>query len=115
MGGMRFDLTLSGQERPSDRSVAQSLPTTLSRSSRFLSRPFVPTGRLTSIDVQAKANIKLTESVEASGPPNDLAELPQGERVLGGVKFTIGNSLIQLDGTHLPEKLRKQKGRRSRR
>jgi WD40 repeat protein len=69
----------------------------------------VPTGRLTSIDLQAKANIGLTESFEAAGGPNNLAELPQGEQVLAGVKFTIGKSLIQLDDTHLSEKLRKGK------
>jgi beta-galactosidase len=64
---------------------------------------------LTSIDLQAKANIGLTESFEAAGGPNNLAELPQGEQVLAGVKFTIGKSLIQLDDTHLSEKLRKGK------
>jgi formylglycine-generating enzyme required for sulfatase activity/peroxiredoxin len=71
---------------------------------RLLGSACVPTGRLTTIDLQPKANIKLTES---SDDANNLAELPQGEQVLAGVKFTIGKSLIQLDDTYLPDKLRK--------
>jgi len=66
----------------------------------------VPTGRLKSIDLQAKANLRLTESFDGSGRPNNLAELPQGEQVLAGVKFTIGKSLIQLGNRYLPDKLR---------
>jgi beta-galactosidase len=69
----------------------------------------VPAGRLTSIDLQAKTNFRLAENLETTGRPNNLAELPQGEQVLAGVRFTIGKSLIQLDDTHLPEKLRKGK------
>jgi len=76
---------------------------------RLLGPACVPTGRLTSIDLQPKANVGLTENLETTGPPNNLAELPQGEQVLAGVKFTIGKSLIELDTKHLPEKLRKVK------
>ena len=76
---------------------------------RLLGPAFVPSGRLTSIDLQPRANIKLAESFEATDRPNNLAELPQGEQVLAGVKFAIGTSLIQLDNKYLPEKLRKGK------
>ena len=76
---------------------------------RLLGPACVPTGRLTSIDLQPKANIGLTESIEGSERPNNLAELPQGEQVLAGVKFAIGKNLILLDAKHLSDKLRKAK------
>jgi len=42
------------------------------------------------INLQPKANLRLTESFEAAERPDNIAELPQGEQVLAGVKFTIG-------------------------
>jgi hypothetical protein len=50
------------------------------------------------LDLQAKANIKLTEPLQGGRPGNDLADLPRGVRKLGGVKFKIGDALIQLEG-----------------
>ncbi len=76
---------------------------------RLLGPPCVPAGRLTSIDLQPKANVRLTERFETTGRPNNLAELPQGDQVLAGVKFNIAKGLIQLGNKYLPEKLRKEK------
>jgi hypothetical protein len=48
----------------------------------------------TYIDLQPRANHKLTEDFSAAG--NNLAELPTGEQTFGGVKFKIGKGFIQL-------------------
>jgi hypothetical protein len=50
------------------------------------------------LDLQPKANGKLKENFHGGTPGNNLAELPQGEQKLGGVKFNIGAGLIQLGG-----------------
>jgi hypothetical protein len=56
-----------------------------------------PEGRLVPLDLKAMGN---KEMVDLSGPGsfegNGLAELPQGECTLCGVKFVIGEKLIQL-------------------
>jgi len=56
------------------------------------------------IDLQTKANHKLTESFPGY-PGNNLAELPQGEQVLGGVKFNIGVGCISLNQKYGPAKV----------
>ena len=76
---------------------------------RLLGPACVPAGQLMSIDLQPKANVRLTERFETTGRPNNLAELPQGDQVLAGVKFAIGKGLIQLGNKYLPEKLRNGK------
>ena len=48
----------------------------------------------TYIDLQPKANHKLTEDFGAAG--NNLGELPTGEQTFAGVKFKIGKGFIQL-------------------
>jgi hypothetical protein len=50
------------------------------------------------LDLQPKANIKLKEPLQGGRPDNNLADLPKGEQKFGGVKFKIGDSLIQLEG-----------------
>jgi hypothetical protein len=52
----------------------------------------------TYLDLQPKANLKLTEPLQDGRPANNLAALPRGDQKLGGVKFNIGDRLIQLEG-----------------
>ena len=52
------------------------------------------------LDLQPHANQKLKEGFGRAG--NDLAGLPTGEQVLAGIKFRIGEGLIQLRGRGTP-------------
>jgi hypothetical protein len=52
---------------------------------------------LTAVDLQPKANQKLSDSLHGF-PGNDFAELPKGEQVFGGFKFKIGDSYLRLSG-----------------
>ena len=70
---------------------------------RMLGPACMPAGLLTTLDLQPKANIELTESFEGGERPNDLAELPQGELFLAGVKFIIGKRSIHLDKLRNPK------------
>ena len=63
-----------------------------------LGPPYAPIGELTYIDLQSKANTKLTGRT-----PVNLEELPQGEQTLGGVRFQIADSLIQLGSARLED------------
>ncbi len=63
---------------------------------KLLGPPYVPKGKLTSIDLQLKANQKLAESFEGTNLPNNLADLPQGEQIFGGVRFRIADRLIHV-------------------
>jgi hypothetical protein len=74
--------------------------------------PAVPTPRekkeITCLDLQSKANAKLKTPFHGGAAGNHLAELPRGEQKLGGVKFDIGDGLIQLAGKQggtLPDKV----------
>src|SRR5262249_12814578 len=49
------------------------------------------------VDLQPKANQKLADSFTGV-KGNTLRELPQGQQMLGGVRFKIGESAIQLGG-----------------
>jgi peroxiredoxin len=69
---------------------------------QLLGPPYVPKGKLTYIDLQPKANQKLAEPFDATGRPNNLAELPQGEQTFGGVKFKVADHLIHLGNTEQP-------------
>ncbi len=64
----------------------------------------VPQGSLSYIDLESKANRRLDESTSESKPENHLGEVPQGEQMFGGVKFRIGESLIQLGSEKVPHK-----------
>jgi WD40 repeat protein/tRNA A-37 threonylcarbamoyl transferase component Bud32/peroxiredoxin/ribosomal protein S27E len=65
--------------------------------------PFVLSGKPRSIDLQAKANGKRTGSAEAQGAPDNLlGGLPGGDQVLQGVAFKIGDGLLRIRSTTLP-------------
>jgi hypothetical protein len=52
------------------------------------------------VDLQPKANQKLKDDFHGTQfPGNNLASLPQGVQTLEGVKFNIGEKLIQLTST----------------
>ena len=48
------------------------------------------------IDLQPKANHKLTDPFHSGSEGNDLSDLPKGEQVFAKVKFKVGDGLIQL-------------------
>jgi RNA polymerase sigma factor (sigma-70 family) len=54
------------------------------------------------LDLQPHANQQLKEDFAADEPGNNLAALPGGEQILAGVKFHIGEGLIQLKGKGSP-------------
>jgi hypothetical protein len=63
---------------------------------------------LTYLDLQPYANQKLKDNFHSGAEGNNLAELSEGEQTLEGVKFKIGESLIQLGSKVLenpPEKV----------
>jgi peroxiredoxin len=64
---------------------------------RCLGPPYVPQGKLSYIDLAPKANQVWTE-------------VPQGERAFGGVKFQIGESVIQIGSQVAQERPREVKG-----
>jgi peroxiredoxin len=69
---------------------------------KLLGPPFAPKGELTYIELQSKANRKLAETW-SGGPGNDLSELPRGEQTFAGVKFKIGEGMIQLGSRQRPD------------
>jgi hypothetical protein len=64
---------------------------------------------VTYVDLQPKANQKLKAPLHGSTDANNLAELKEGKQTLEGLKFNIGESLIQLANDNLkdqfPEKV----------
>ncbi len=61
-----------------------------------------PKGRLALVDMKAKCNQNINDlSGGGDFEGNGLAELLRGERVLGGVRFCIGDTMIQLISTNL--------------
>jgi len=77
---------------------------------RLLGPPYVLHGRLSYIDVEAKANQKLADGVFNNAPTDNLADLPTGEQTFGGVKFRIGDSFIHLGGKIARNKPKEVKG-----
>src|SRR5262245_7775527 len=66
---------------------------------------------VTFIDLQPKANQKLKENLHSDETPgNNLAALPRGEQTFAGVKFKIGDGLIQLGSQALAGKPTKVEG-----
>src|SRR5437764_13155901 len=51
---------------------------------------------VTYVDLQPTTNQKLKEPFHGSSDANKLAELKQGKKTLDGLKFNIGEGLIQL-------------------
>jgi hypothetical protein len=58
--------------------------------------------KLTYLDLQPKANHKLTEDFGLAG--NNLGELSAGEKTFGGVQFNVGKGFIQL-GSKVMDKM----------
>ncbi len=71
--------------------------------------PYVPKGKLTYIDLQPKANKKLVQGTPTFAD-NTLDSLPRGEQTFGGVRFMIGDGLIQLGSTRRPDRPEKVDG-----
>ena len=69
-----------------------------------------PQGRLSYVDLESKANRRLDESTSESKPENHLGEVPKGEQMFGGVKFRIGDRLIQLGSEKVSDKPEKVEG-----
>ena len=68
-----------------------------------------PGAKLIYIDMQPKANQKLTEALH--GPEGlDLKELPRGEQELGGVKFRIVDALMQLGSRRMSKRPQRFEG-----
>jgi peroxiredoxin/regulation of enolase protein 1 (concanavalin A-like superfamily) len=77
---------------------------------QLLGPPYVPKGKLAYIDLQPKANQKLAEPFDATGRPNNLGELPQGEQTFGGVKFKVADHMIHLGNSQQPNWPKKVEG-----
>jgi hypothetical protein len=58
--------------------------------------------KVTFIDLQPQANQKLNESLGTEG--NNLGALPKGEQVFAGVRFKVGDGLVQLVSTAVADK-----------
>src|SRR5262249_35234569 len=69
-----------------------------------------PNATIVYINLQSKANHKLKDNFHSNTPGNNLAELPQGEQKLAGLKFKIGERLIQLGSQIPPDKPEKVEG-----
>jgi hypothetical protein len=67
--------------------------------------------KFTLLDLQPYANQKLNESMgSGSRPGNTLASLPAGRQQFLGIPFQIGEGLLQLGSTGLPDKPERIKG-----
>lgn len=56
------------------------------------------------VDVQPKANVKLTDNQGSGVAGNDLAALPTGEKMFLGVSFQVGPGLLQLGSKAMPDR-----------
>ncbi|HEV3258442.1 MAG TPA: hypothetical protein VG013_16315 [Gemmataceae bacterium] len=67
----------------------------------------LPEGAVTFIDLQPKANQKLSEPFHDNKEGNHLESLPTGEQKFAGVKFKVGASMIQLGSkvVKMPDKV----------
>jgi beta-lactamase regulating signal transducer with metallopeptidase domain len=66
--------------------------------------------RFTYIDLQPYANQKLTDNFHSRAEGNNLAALPKDEQTFAGVKFHIGEGVIQLGSTVLTDMAQKVEG-----
>ena len=71
-----------------------------------------PSKKFSYIDLQPKANHKLKDDFHSSAnfPGNNLASLPAGEQTLEGVKFKIGEGMLQLGSKMLEDRPDKIEG-----
>lgn len=71
----------------------------------------VPEQAIVYVDLQPKANHKLTDTYPSKRyEDNDLGELPKGKRTLGDVPFQIGDRFIVLGSKRLPTMPEKVEG-----
>jgi hypothetical protein len=70
-----------------------------------------PKEKFTFIDLSSKANHERSDAFHSGTQDgNTLADLPKGEQKLGGVKFSIGASVLQLASTQVMDKPEKIEG-----
>ncbi len=63
------------------------------------------------IDLQPQANVKLKDDFHSGTyAGNNLAELPTGKQTFGGVKFNVGEGLVQLGSSNVAGKPEKVEG-----
>ena len=77
------------------------------------SLPCESEGEVFQIDLQPRANQRLTEALHFpdGGGRNNLKQFPQGEQTFEGVKFRVGEALIHLAGKpYAPDKPEKVEG-----
>jgi hypothetical protein len=70
--------------------------------------PAPPEPSITPIDLKAHVNAKLKDNFHGGDPNNNnLANLPTGKQTFAGIKFTVGDGLIQLGSAQVkaPEKV----------
>jgi hypothetical protein len=68
-------------------------------------------GKIIFLDLKSKANHKLKDDFHSSDfAGNNLAELPRGEKKFAGVKFKVGDGLLQLGSTQVQGKPDKIEG-----
>ena len=104
-GGRRFIRSLAGNPNQPPATTEPDMVDCCSvpEASKELAGPrHQPKGTLVFIDLQGKANRKLSAAT-GGYPDNDLRELPQGEHAFAGVKFFVTDSVIQLGGSKVPE------------
>jgi hypothetical protein len=63
-----------------------------------------PAEKIHYVDLQSKANQKLTDNLGTGRDGNNLTELPTGEQTFGRIKFIVGKGLIQL-GSEVLDKM----------
>jgi hypothetical protein len=64
---------------------------------------FAAEKKFTPIDIQSKANVKLTDDFHGDNAGNNLAEVPKGEQTFKDVKFKIEEKCLQLGSVLLKE------------
>ena len=69
-----------------------------------------PKGRLVPIDLHSKVNRKLIASSGSAFQENHLGELPRGEQTFAGVRFRIGDGVIETAGANQLDRPEKSKG-----
>ncbi|MGQ9575935.1 MAG: redoxin family protein [Thermoguttaceae bacterium] len=69
---------------------------------KLIGPPHIPRGKLVFADLQPKANWRLAQG-QPDDPDNHLGQLAPGEQTLEGVRYRIGESMIQLGNKFLPD------------
>lgn len=71
---------------------------TLTAADARTDQPSTTQGSPIYLNIQSKATQKLSDSLHGFDG-NDLAELPKGEQVFGGVRFNVGDGYVRLSGS----------------